>query len=84
VKGNGARVEVSDRGCGIPPEDLDRIFDPFYRVDASRSRATGGFGLGLPLVKRWIESFGGSIEVRSTVEVGSCFVVKLPLSGDRA
>jgi signal transduction histidine kinase len=79
-----AIVEVSDRGCGIPPETLDRIFDPLYRVDSSRSRATGGFGLGLPYVKRSIESFGGSIEVRSTVGVGSCFTVKLPLTGVRS
>lgn len=76
-----AIVEVSDRGCGIPTEKLDRIFDPLYRVDSSRSRATGGFGLGLPYVKSSIESFGGSIEVRSTVGVGSCFTIKLPLAG---
>jgi signal transduction histidine kinase len=78
-----AIVEVSDRGCGIPAEKLDRIFDPLYRVDSSRCRSTGGFGLGLPYVKRSIESFGGSIAVRSTVGVGSCFTVQLPLSGVR-
>jgi signal transduction histidine kinase len=78
-----AVVEVSDRGCGIPPEKLGRIFDPFYRVDSSRSRTTGGFGLGLPYVKRSLESCGGSIEVRSSVGVGSCFIVKLPLAGVR-
>jgi signal transduction histidine kinase len=78
-----AVVEVSDRGCGIPPEKLERIFDPFYRVDSSRSRTTGGFGLGLPYVKRSLESCGGSIEVRTSVGVGSCFIVKLPLAGVR-
>jgi signal transduction histidine kinase len=78
-----AVVEVSDRGCGIPPEKLERIFDPLYRVDSSRSRTTGGFGLGLPYVKRSLESCGGSIEVRSSVGVGSCFIVKLPLAGVR-
>jgi signal transduction histidine kinase len=86
-----AVVEVSDRGCGIPPEKLERIFDPLYRVDSSRSRTTGGFGLGLPYVKRSLESCGGSIEVRSrrdpqsgtSVGAGSCFIVKLPLAGVR-
>lgn len=78
-----AIVEVSDRGCGIPPEKLERIFDPLYRVDSSRSRTTGGFGLGLPYVKRSLESCGGSIEARSSVGVGSCFIVKLPLAGIR-
>jgi signal transduction histidine kinase len=78
-----AIVDVNDRGCGIATEKLDRIFEPLYRVDSSRSRSTGGFGLGLPYVKRSIESFGGSIAVRSTVGVGSCFTVKLPLSGVR-
>jgi signal transduction histidine kinase len=78
-----AVVEVSDRGCGIPPEKLERIFDPLYRVDSSRSRTTGGFGLGLPYVKRSLESCGGSIEVISSVGVGSCLIVKLPLAGVR-
>jgi len=62
---------------------LERIFDPLYRVDSSRSRTTGGFGLGLPYVKRSLESCGGSIEVISSVGVGSCFIVKLPLAGVR-
>jgi signal transduction histidine kinase len=74
-----AVAEVSDRGCGISPENIERIFDPLYRIDASRSRTTGGFGLGLPYVKRAIESLGGSIEVKSSLGVGSCLIVKLPL-----
>ncbi len=71
-------VEVSDTGAGIPDEDLPHIFDRFYRSDASRSAETGGFGLGLAIAKRIIETAGGEIEVRSTLGSGSTFTVRLP------
>lgn len=72
-------IEVSDRGCGIPQSEQFRIFEPFYRVDPSRARATGGVGLGLAIVKRLVESMNGTIEVRSELGEGSTFIVKLPL-----
>ncbi|MDW7710112.1 MAG: ATP-binding protein [Deferrisomatales bacterium] len=72
------RVTVKDTGIGIPPEDQERIFERFYRVDKHRARAQGGSGLGLAIC-RWIaEVHGGRIEVQSTVDAGSSFTVYLP------
>jgi signal transduction histidine kinase len=76
-----AIVQVSDRGCGIPLSQQDRIFDPFYRVDPSRTRSTGGMGLGLSLVKRLVEGMGGEITVRSQPEEGSTFILRFPILG---
>lgn len=59
---DGWRIGVADRGIGVPPEDLDRIFEPFFRGDASRARATGGAGLGLTLCQRIVSAHGGRIE----------------------
>lgn len=73
-------LAVSDTGSGIPADELDRIFDRFYRTDASRTRATGGFGLGLSIVRDLVQAMGGSITVTSTVGVGSCFRVLLPVA----
>lgn len=70
-------VRVEDTGVGIPPEDLERIFDRFYRTDASRSRATGGFGLGLAISRDLVQAMGGSIAVTSEPGAGSRFTVKL-------
>jgi signal transduction histidine kinase len=71
-------IEVSDTGVGIPEKDLTSIFDRFYRSDISRSKETGGFGLGLAIAKRMIETCGGTIEVRSVVGEGTTFTVRLP------
>lgn len=71
-------VYVKDTGEGIPPEDLNRIFERFYRVDKSRSREKGGTGLGLAIVKHIIEEHGSSVEVESTVGKGSSFTFQLP------
>jgi two-component system phosphate regulon sensor histidine kinase PhoR len=71
---------VEDNGIGIPPDELDRIFERFYRVDASRSRATGGFGLGLSIVHSLVTAMGGSINVTSSVGQGSRFHVFLRTS----
>src|SRR5262249_3946302 len=68
---------VSDTGIGIPPEELPRVFERFYRTDASRSRASGGFGLGLSIVKDLVEAMGGGISVESTLGVGTMFRVLL-------
>lgn len=66
-------VEVTDNGIGIAEENLDRLFERFYRVDKSRSREMGGTGLGLAIVKHIIEAHKQVINVRSTVDVGSTF-----------
>jgi signal transduction histidine kinase len=68
---------VADTGVGIPSEELDRIFDRLYRVDASRTRSTGGFGLGLAIAKDLVQAMGGTIEVASEPGAGSRFIVKL-------
>jgi len=72
-------VDVIDKGIGITAEDLPRVFRPFYRVDKSRTRATGGLGLGLPLVKRIVDAHGGKIELTSTPGEGTRARVRLPL-----
>ncbi|MDP2401296.1 MAG: ATP-binding protein, partial [Actinomycetota bacterium] len=72
------RVSFADTGIGIPTEDLPRIFERFYRVDRARSRASGGTGLGLALVRHVIERSDGSVEVSSEPGGGSTFTVTLP------
>ena len=72
-------VEVADNGIGIPPEDIPRIFERFYRVDRSRSREMGGTGLGLSIVKHVAQVHGGAVEVTSALGQGSTFRLKIPL-----
>jgi signal transduction histidine kinase len=71
---------VEDDGPGIPPGDLERVFEPFFRVDPSRSRKTGGYGLGLSICKRIVEAHGGVIEAGAVVPRGARFVITLPAS----
>ncbi len=71
---------ISDKGEGIPPQHLNRIFERFYRVDKSRSREKGGTGLGLAIVKHILEGHNSKAEVESTVGKGSVFSFKLPRS----
>src|ERR687890_809295 len=71
-------VGIRDTGVGIPKEDLNQLFERFYRVDKDRSRASGGSGLGLAISKQIVEMHGGSISVESEVDVGSVFEVWLP------
>ncbi|HVD34982.1 MAG TPA: ATP-binding protein [Rubrobacter sp.] len=71
-------VRIRDTGVGIPKEDLNQLFERFYRVNKDRSRATGGSGLGLAISKQIVEMHGGSISVESEVDVGSVFEVRLP------
>jgi len=71
-------VEVSDQGIGVDPAELERIFEPFYRTDRSRARATGGVGLGLPLARRIARAHGGSITAHSAPDKGSRFRLIVP------
>ena len=73
------QVTVEDSGEGIPEEELEHIFDRFYRVDKARERESGGTGLGLAIAKEFIQAHGGSIQVKSKPNVGSCFQVFLPV-----
>jgi signal transduction histidine kinase len=73
-------LRVEDDGPGIADEDLPRLFEPFYRADRSRSRRTGGYGLGLSLCRRIVEAHGGRITVERRAGRGACFVVTLPAS----
>ena len=74
----GIEVSVEDTGPGIPQEELPYVFERFYRVDKSRSRATGGVGLGLTIAKRLVEAHGGRITVLSQEGKGSTFAFTLP------
>jgi two-component system, OmpR family, phosphate regulon sensor histidine kinase PhoR len=75
---NEILVEVTDNGVGIPAQDLERVFERFYRVDKARTRSSGGTGLGLAIVKHIIEAHGGKVFVRSTAGAGSTFGFSLP------
>lgn len=74
------RVAVADSGPGIQSEDLARVFDRFFRADPSRTRATGGVGLGLTIAKQLVEVHGGTIHVESIVPMGARFVFELPVT----
>lgn len=77
-------IEVADTGAGIPPEDLPRIFERFYRADKSRSRAGGGSGLGLAIAKGIVEAHGGSIAATSAPGDGTHITIRLPVTGDHS
>jgi signal transduction histidine kinase len=81
--GDAVIVRVSDDGPGIPATDQASIFEPFYRVDRSRSRKTGGYGLGLSIAKRVVEAHGGTLTVQDNAGRGTTFVVTLPAGAGR-
>ena len=72
-------ISITDQGIGIPENDIDRIFERFYRVDPARSRQTGGTGLGLSIVKHVASKHGGEVTVWSVPGVGSTFSLRLPV-----
>ena len=72
-------LKVKDSGIGIAKDALDKIFEPFYRVESHRSRETGGTGLGLALVKKLVEKQGGTIKVESKLKEGTLFSIELPM-----
>jgi len=76
--GRDVRVEVRDSGEGIQPEDLEHLFERFYRGEKSRSRATGGAGLGLAIARGIVEAHGGRIEVDSQPGLGARFTFTIP------
>ena len=73
-----AWCEVADTGPGIPPDDLPRVFERFYRVDKARSREKGGTGLGLSIVKHIVALHRGEVSVRSTLGAGATFRFEIP------
>jgi two-component system phosphate regulon sensor histidine kinase PhoR len=77
-EGNCLKISISDTGIGIPSDEIERIFERFYRVDKARSRAQGGTGLGLSIVKNIVESYGGKVEVKSILNQGSEFYFTVP------
>ena len=74
-------IAVTDTGVGIPPRDIDRIFERFYRVDRARSRDTGGTGLGLSIVRHVATNHAGEVTVQSHEGEGSVFTMRLPAGG---
>ena len=79
VESNHVHISVADTGMGITPEDIDKIFDRFYRVKNEKTRKIVGTGLGLPIVKAIVEDHLGQVTVKSELDKGSEFSVQLPI-----
>jgi signal transduction histidine kinase len=75
--GDQVTIQVADEGPGVPEDDLANLFEPFFRVDRSRSKKTGGYGLGLSICRRIVEAHGGTLEVQNRVPRGACFTIRL-------
>jgi signal transduction histidine kinase len=78
-----AVIEVTDWGTGIPPEELERLTQKFYRVPTAENQHVPGTGLGLTLVDHMVKAHGGDLLVRSVVNEGSTFAIRLPLEGQQ-
>jgi signal transduction histidine kinase len=79
-QGDALTVSIDDDGPGIPPSELDRVFDPFYRLEASRSRETGGTGLGLTVARSTIRAHGGDVRLANRDGGGLSVSVTLPMA----
>jgi signal transduction histidine kinase len=82
VESEAVLIRVKDTGEGIATEELPHIWERFYQVESIRTRIDNGAGLGLPLVKEWVEEMGGSVSVESIVGEGSCFTLRLPRAAE--
>lgn len=80
TKKGAVEISVTDQGVGMAADELDRVFERFYRVDQARSRNTGGTGLGLSIVKHTVQNHGGDVRVWSQPGRGSTFTIRLPLA----
>jgi signal transduction histidine kinase len=78
VAGGGIEIQVADNGCGIPPDQLEQVFQPFHQVENELSRSTNGTGLGLPLSRTLAERHGGTLDLQSAVGQGTTAVLCLP------
>jgi signal transduction histidine kinase len=77
-RGSRIEIDVADSGPGIPPGDLERVFERFYRVDKSRARNPGGTGIGLAIVKHLVQLLGGEVRAGNREGGGAVFTVTLP------
>jgi two-component system sensor histidine kinase CpxA len=72
-------VQVTDFGPGVPPDALDKLFRPFYRIDDARGRQTGGVGLGLAITERAVRLHGGTVRAANRAEGGLIIEIRLPM-----
>ncbi len=82
--GDQVQIVVADNGIGIPPKELDRVFEPFHRIGPATGLRVAGAGLGLAIVRHLVAAHGGTVEVRSELERGSTFTVTLPRAKEQA
>ena len=80
VNASTALLSIKDDGIGIDEANQERIFERFYRVDKARSQSLGGTGLGLAIVKHIVQNHKGSLQLKSKLNQGSTFVIKIPLA----
>jgi two-component system sensor histidine kinase CpxA len=79
-RGDEVELRLADNGPGVDPADLPRLFEPFYRPDAARTREAGGVGLGLAIVRSGVEACGGTVRAESASPNGLCVVFRLPFA----
>jgi signal transduction histidine kinase len=78
-EGGTVAVTIEDDGPGIPIEEMDRVFEPFHRLEQSRNRETGGVGLGLPIARNMLRAHGGDVVLKNKPEGGLKAIVTLPV-----